>query len=68
MQMQNTVGTAATAASGFDSGVEHDYDHGNDAHHVIQSQTDTDEVPTDTDEASTDTDEGYITTTNFMCI
>ena len=49
MQMQ----VAASEDSGADSGVDHDYDQDNDAHHVIQPQT-------DTDEASTDTDEGCI--------
>ena len=60
MQMQNNVSAAVTAASGFDSSVEHDYDQENDAHHSIQPQNDTDEVPTDTDE-------GYTTTTNLTC-
>lgn len=56
MQVQNDGGAAGTIASGHgaesDSGMDHDYDQDNDAHHVIQPQL------TDTDEASTDTDEG----------
>lgn len=35
---------------GLDSGVEQDYDQENDAHHVIQPQTDTDTASSDIDE------------------
>lgn len=42
----------SSADPGMDSGVEQDYDQENDAHHVIQPQT-------DTDTASSDLDEGY---------
>lgn len=52
MQTHDFGGAAVTDPSGFDSGVDemHDYDQENDAHHVIQPHTDTDEVSTDTDE------------------
>jgi len=55
MQDQGDVQLYSTAAmdTGMDSGVEQDYDQENDAHHVIQPQT-------DTDTASSDFDEGYV--------
>lgn len=55
MQEQGDVQLYPTAAmdTGMDSGVEQDYDQENDAHHVIQPQT-------DTDTASSDFDEGYV--------
>lgn len=48
------AGPGATAPpdadSGLDSGLEHDYDQENDAHHVIQPQVDTDTASSETDE------------------
>lgn len=41
---------------GLDSGVEQDYDQENDAHHVIQPQTDTDTASSETDEGYADSD------------